>query len=216
MSLVRKNRTVYSYQNKEKIGSKFLYKDMEKSNSYQTNFKDSDFSYASLRGAKFRYCNMSECTFKETEFIGTNLHGTKFVNSKFEGAIFNATVVDETNFKGAEFSGCYSIGNLSDAKNFDSTGIEFFERMPSQSEFSTGLIMSVERLRTNDIIRRSQALHLKQGRINTLSLYILSKTYSEEQLIAFFDHFPEMVTTQFYTLSYVKKALNKYYDNFIL
>ena len=40
MSLEGKNRKVFSYNNEDRRGSNFMYKDFEKCNSYHTNFCD--------------------------------------------------------------------------------------------------------------------------------------------------------------------------------
>ena len=49
MSLKGKNRAIYSYNNEQRVGSNFMYKDFEKSHSYRSNFQNAKFDYASLR-----------------------------------------------------------------------------------------------------------------------------------------------------------------------
>lgn len=212
MSLEGKNRKVFSYNNEDRRGSNFMYKNFEKCNSYHTNFCDTNFNYASLRGAKMKYCNFSGASFVGTEFVGTNLRGSNFCNAHFEDAIFNATVLDNTIFKNATFQNCYFINTgIGKAKCFpeNSSGITFFSLYPATENFSEKLIQIVESLRENDIIRRSHTLHLKGGKINTLSLFILIQSFSEEDLIARLPKIPNLLTGQFYTLSYLERLLKK-------
>lgn len=58
-----------------------MYKDFEKPHSYNTNFQNARFDYASLRAAYMKFCNLDSSSFKETEFIGTNLRGSTFSGS---------------------------------------------------------------------------------------------------------------------------------------
>lgn len=189
-----------------------MYKDFEKANSYHSYFARADFSYASLRAAKMKYCNFSGCTFVETEFIGTNLRGSSFRGASFSGAIFNSVVLDRTDFTNATFQNCYFLGvSFNKAKNAPKNldGNTIFSSMPSLDGFSPQLLTVVESLRGNDLIRRSNTLHLKRGRINTLALYILKESYSDEELVEKLAKLPLYLTTQFHTVSYLKKILKK-------
>lgn len=219
MSLKGKNRAIYSYNNEQRVESNFMYKDFEKSHSYRSNFQNAKFDYASLRAAHMKFCNFDGASFKETEFVGTNLRGSTFRGARFQGAIFRATILENANFKDAEFIDCYFVGmGVSNAKNFpsDCNGITFLNTMPNVADFSEELINVVQELRMNDIIRRSNTLHLKQGKVNTLSLMILRKTYSEEELIQLLPMITSLIEVQFYTLSYLKMLLKKVSQTAIL
>lgn len=212
MSLAGKNKKVFSYNNADKSQSNFMYKNLEKTNSYHSNFQRAIFIYATLRGAKMKYCNFSGASFVGSEFVGTNFRGSNFSGAYFKNAIFWCTILDKTEFENAIFEDCYFITTgISSARNFpaDSTGITFFNSLPPIDSFSTELIHVVEEMRSNDIIRRSHTLHLKQGKINTLSLFILLKTFSEDDLIAKLPKLSSKVTSQFYTFSYLKKQLTE-------
>lgn len=212
MSLVGKNRKIYSYNNVDRRSSNFTYKDFEKSCSYHSNFSGCNFTAASLRAAKFKFCSFYGALFSQTEFIGTNLRGCNFSKAVFVDAIFNAAVLDRANFSGATFQNTIFLNTgISTAKNFPENvnGIIWLPGMPAYSEFSSDLLNATESLRSNDVIRRSNVLHLKRGKINTLSLYILRQTFSEEELIKAFSALPDHITTQFHTVSYLKKLLTK-------
>ena len=211
MSLVGKNRDIFSYTNENRDGSKFLYKDFEKTESYHSSFVNAVFSGTSLRGAKMKYCNFTGCSFSGVDFVGTNLRGSNFKNARFERCIFVSVTFESANLKDATFENCYMIGNLlSKAKNVpeDITGIKMFSR-PLDEPISDELAAVVQALRENDNIRRSHTLHGKNRTLNLLSLIILKETYSEEDLVRLLPLLPQYISTQFYTFSYLDALLTK-------
>ena len=88
MSLAGKNRKLFSYNNSEHIGNQFIFKDFEKTKSYNTNFSTSLFKGVSFRGAHLKYCSFKSCTFYDSDFIGTNLRGSNFTGAHFLNCIF--------------------------------------------------------------------------------------------------------------------------------
>lgn len=212
MPLTGKNRAIFSYSKKDRSGSKFVNKDFEKTKSYMSRFINADFSGTSLRAAHMKFCNFDGASFVGTEFVGTNLRGSTFRNARFIDAIFISTTLDSTDFSGATFTKCCSIAtNFSCARKPPSQmdGITILLAMPPSIDFSDELISAVEALRSNDIIRRSHTLHLKNGKPNTLSLKLLKIDHTESDLITLFSIVSKAVTTQFYTLSYLRSLLKK-------
>lgn len=88
-------------------------------------------------------------------------------------------------------------------------GILILDTMPFQESVSEKLRDVVNDLRSNDIIRRSNTLHQKGNKINTLTIMILKEIYTEEQLLKYLPQLPKYLTTQFYTVSYLKAVLKK-------
>lgn len=212
MSLVGKNRKIFSYNNQERRNRNFQYKDFEKTKSYRTDFGKAKFICVSFRAAQLKYCNFNGATFEGTEFVGTNLRGSSFKGATFKDAIFNGVVMDGTNFKGATFDNCLFIGNKIlgvGGIDVDDKNIRIVTVKPSVSDFSNELINIVQELRMNDIIRRSHTLHGKKGGVNTVYIQELLKIYSEQELCKLLLLIPEHITTQFYTLSYLKVLLKK-------
>lgn len=159
-----------------------------------------------------KYCDFTGASFVGSEFIGANFRGSNFSGAYFKEAIFCSTVLDKTFFENAKFENCYFVSTgISQARKFptDLSGLTFLHSLPSADTFSDELLQVVEKLRSNDIIRRSHTLHLKKGKVNTLSLYILLQSYSEDDLITLLPQVPNYLTTQFYTLSYLKNLLKK-------
>ncbi len=212
MSLTGKNKAIYSYNNKERSGRKFMYKDFEKTKSYNSDFSKSEFIGTSLRAAQLKFCNFNETIFTEVDFIGTNLRGSDFSNSRFINCVFVSTILDKTNFNNTRFEDCYFVStNIQCIHNFESPycGITYLDTIPPQDEISNELIEVINNLRSNDIIRKSNTLHCKKNKINTLTIMILKKYYSETQLVDLFKKLPSLLTTQFYTISYLQKLLKK-------
>ena len=212
MSLEGKNRAIFSYNNSDKQNSNIMYKDFEKTKSYHTRFINAQFTGTSLRAAQMKYCDFTGCVFSGSEFIGTNLRGSKFINAKFANCIFSGLVLDKANFRGAIFSNCYMVGvSGKSAYNFpeDLSGNVVLPAMPPQDSISRELSVVIESLRENDYIRRSHTLHLKNGKINTLTIMILNELYSNDQLIQLLPLLPKVVSTQFYTVSHLKAYLKK-------
>lgn len=212
MSLAGKNRKLFSYNNESRRESSFLYKDFEKTKSYHTDFGKAIFNYASLRAASMKFCNFNGAIFNGTEFVGTNLRGSSFKGASFKDAIFISTTLDKTDFTGAIFDNCIFCGTKIDGvKGLDSTavGINIITEKPSVNEFSAELIDVIQKLRSNDTIRKSHTLHTKKNGINTIYLSELLKEYTEEELIKMLPQVERFISTQFYTLSYLKVLLNK-------
>jgi hypothetical protein len=212
MSLVGKNRNIFSYNNENREGSKFIYKDFEKTKSYNSKFASAEFRGTSLRGAQMKFCDFTGCTFSGVDFIGTNLRGSNFTEAKFFKCIFSSTVFERANFKNAVFENCYMAGtSLKKAKNVPDhcAGVKIVSEFPPLESISNELLQLIQSLRENDIIRRSHTLHGKNGKINQLSLMILEESYTEDELIRYFRKLPEYVTTQFYTYSHLEALLKK-------
>lgn len=211
MSLKGKNRAFFSYNGKDKTGSNFMYKDFEKSKSYNTLFNQTNFNGTSLRGASMKFCSFRNSSFIGTEFIGTNLRGSIFDGSCFSKSIFNTAVLDRTSFNNATFENCFFFSTgIERAKCFppNKDGITFVDAYPPYESFSPELLNVVAELRQNEMIRRSHTLHLKGGKINTFSLMILETEFSEKELIQLLPY-ANTVPTQFYTLSYLEHLLKK-------
>ena len=211
MSLVGKNRAVFSYNNQTLLNKNFLYKDFEKTKSYHTNFSESKFGSTSFRAAHFKYCIFSNCVFKDCDFIGTNFRGSHFIDTTFENCIFMSDVFDCVKFKGTLFINCYFFGVSAPLQRLlsDIGGNTILLAPPPQDSISPELKEAINSLRANDIIRRSHTLHGKNESINTSTLLILHSDYTDEQLIKLLPIIPQFITTQFYTVSYLKMLLKK-------
>ena len=219
VSLVGKNRAIFSYNNVDRNGSNFMYKDFEKTRSYHSSFINAKFTGTSFRAAHMKYCNFSNCVFQGVDFVGTNLRGSVFNDAYFKDCIFVASVLDKANFRNATFENCYFVATgIKTAKNLpsDVDGLVILPSQPSQDSVSDELRTAIEKLRDNDFIRQSNTLHGKNGKINTLTIMILQKDYTGEELIRYLPMLPQYTSSQFYTISYLKAMLKKIEKSYII
>ncbi|HEY8891853.1 MAG TPA: pentapeptide repeat-containing protein [Clostridium sp.] len=207
-----KNRSVkgnFVYNNIEKIGKNFMYKNLERSNCYNSDFSSSNFNYVNFRGAHFKSCVFFECTFKWAEFIGTNLKDSDFENAIFENAIFDSVNLDGANFKDAEFKNTIFLStDVTKAINFDikSSGIKIFNEMPL-FEISEELKIAVLNVMKNKYVKAARVLDTKDGGINLINLMVLLENFNEETLIKGLNMLKDELNCEFYTLSYIIKFL---------
>lgn len=217
VSLQGKNRAIFSYNNVNRNGTKFIYKDFEKTRSYHSKFIGAKFEGTSFRAAHMKYCDFSACKFQDSDFVGTNLRGSVFRGAYFKNCIFIASVLDKADFKNVVFENCYLVATgVKTVKNLpvNCDGLVILPSQPSQDSITGELQISIEALRVNDIIRRSHTLHVKKGRINTLTIMILRKDYTDEELIRYLPMLPQYISSQFYTVSYLKAVLKKIEKSF--
>lgn len=207
-TLLRFGDYLFSYSNKQIEGKKFQYKDFEKTKSYNSTFKDTAFIGTSFRAAQFKYCTFINCDFVESDFVGTNFRGTKFINCSFDKCLFQSTNCEGTGFKNCKYNCCYLNGNSVDCFKCLS-GITVINLKKTQLNVLPELVKEIENLRTNDFVRRSNTLHLKQSKINMVTLFVLLQDYSQEDLINLIPRIPAYIDRDFYTISYLKRLLKK-------
>ena len=207
-----KNQSVknnFNYNNIEKKGKNFMYKNLERSNCYNCDFTRSNFDYVNFRGAHFKSCVFFECNFKWAEFIGTNLKGSNFKNTIFENAIFDSVNLDGADFKDAEFKNTIFLStDLTKAKNLSikNSDTKVFSEMP-EIEISEDLRTSVINAMKNKYVKSARVLDTKDGGINIINLMILLDNFDEEILIKGLNIIKTELDCDFYTLSYLVKFL---------
>ena len=199
----------FIYNNIEKKGKNFMYKNLERSNCYNCDFSNSNFDYVNFRGAHFKSCNFFKCTFKWSEFIGTNLKGSNFKNTIFENTIFDSVNLDGVDFKDAEFKNTIFLStDVTKTKNFNfkQSGVKIFSEMP-QLEISEDLRIAVVNVMRNKYVKEARILDTKDGNINIINLMILLENFDEETLIKGLNIIEGQLDCDFYTLSYIIKFL---------
>ena len=195
----------FHYNKAEKMNKNFMYNNLARSNCYASSFAGSNFNFVSFRGAHFKSCDFYGCTFKGAEFIGTNLKNSKFRHAKFENTIFEEVNLDNVDFRDAEFKDVIFVGcDLSKCTNLgvDVLNITVFDEMP-ELQISVELENSINKALANKFIKASRVLDTKEGKINTVKIYLLQKQFSEEDLIKGFNVMGEEIDREFHTLSYL-------------
>lgn len=209
MAINRSAPENFHYDNAEKTNKNFIYKNLNRSKCYNCNFSNSNFDYASLRGAHFKKCNFFRCSFKGAEFIGSNLKGCKFKEAKFEDTVFEGANLDGVDFIDAKFKNTIFVGcDITKAKNLNENhkGIKILDSMPEfemDEEFEK-LILS---LSENQYIKKSRLFDTKDGKINTLTLMILSEKFDKVTLTEGLHYIKYEIDKDFHTLSYVIRLI---------
>ncbi len=199
----------FNYNNIEKTNKNFMYKNLERSNCYNSDFTNSNFDYVSFRGAHFKSCTFFECTFKWAEFVGTNLKGSTFKNALFENAIFDSVNLDGVNFKDAEFKNTIFMStDVEKAKNLNiqDPGIKIYTEMP-QLDISEELQNTVRNVLENKYVKNARVFDTKDGGLNLLNIMILLENFDEETLIKGLNLIQSELDKDFYTLSYIIRFL---------
>jgi uncharacterized protein YpiB (UPF0302 family) len=76
-------------------------------------------------------------------------------------------------------------------------------------DLTTELLSAFETLMSNPYVKSSRVLDTKDKNLNTVSVMILVKLFSEEKLIKAFDEIQSHLDRNFYTLSYLIKLIEK-------
>lgn len=199
------------YNNTQKTNKNFMYRDLKRSNCYNTNFSGSNFSFASFRGAHFKSCDFFDCKFEWTEFIGTNLKKSKFKKSIFKNVVFEGVNLDGVDFLDAKFENVILVNtNIEKAKNLilpEETRV--FEIMP-ELNISDSLKKAINLAMENKFIKNSRTLDTKEGEINPISVMLLLENFNEKSLIKGLNLMNEKVEKDFSTLSYIIKTIKGY------
>jgi len=203
--------TSFSSNNVEKKSKTFMYQNLAKSKSFNSNYSRSNFDYVCFRGAHLKSCDFYGCTFNSTEFIGTNLKDSKFTNAKFENAVFEGARLVDVDFKGAEFINTIFVAcDMDTVKNLNlrDENIRVFKEMP-EFEISEELKTTLETVMENKFVKKSRVLDTREGKINYISLMILQDNFDEETLIKGLNKIEEHTDRDFYTLSFIIKLIKK-------
>ena len=187
------------YNNTQKTNKNFMYRDLKRSNCYNTNFSGSNFSFASFRGAHFKSCDFFDCKFEWTEFIGTNLKKSKF-KSIFKNVVFEGVNLDGVDFLDAKFENVILVNiNIEKAKNlFLPEETRVFEIMP-ELNISDSLKKAINLAMENKCIKNSRTLDTKEGEINPISVMLLLENFNEKSLIKGLNLMNEKVEKDFST-----------------
>ena len=205
------------YNNAQKTNKNFMFRDLKRSNCYNSEFSGSNFSFTSFRGAHFKSCDFFDCKFEWTEFIGTNLKKSKFKRSIFKNVVFEGVNLEGVDFSEAKFENVILVNtDIEKAKNLllpEDTKI--FEEMPAL-EISDSLKEAIEDAMENEFIKRSRTLDTKDGGINPISVMILLENFNEKSLINGLNLMQDRSEKDFSTLSYIIKTIKGYAASGIL
>lgn len=208
----RKHNKFFSYNNEDRADRDFLYKNFEKSNSYNTNFTRSKFTYVNFFKSTMKYCGFNGALFIGSEFKNANLRGSRFKGAVFKDVIFINTKLDKAVFTGALFENVIFVGsNIGQARGLlkNTPGITIYTTMPN-IELSSQLKQAIGDAIKNPYIKESEVLQFnKKQRLNNINIQRLLEIYSENQLLMGLRLAKDNINKKFYTLSYIVKFFSK-------
>ncbi|MDF2612234.1 MAG: pentapeptide repeat-containing protein [Clostridia bacterium] len=212
MAISKRANDQINYSNRKKANQDFMYKDLRRSNCFNTDFSNSNFNYTSFRGAQFKSCNFFECTFEAAEFVAANLKNSQFKQAKFENTIFDSANLEGADFEGAVFKNVIFVSTDTSKTlnlNLSNQGIRVFDEMP-KFEVSKRLETAVNSAMKNDYIKFARVLDTKEGAISPISMMRLLETFDEETLIKGLGVLKRNVDRDFCTLSSIIQTIQTY------
>ena len=203
---VRKYNKFFSYKNENREGRNFRYKNFGRSNSYNTRFTRSDFTFVNFEKAIMKYCGFNGATFHGAEFKNTNLKGSRFKGSSFRDTIFYHTNLAKTDFSGAVFENVVFIGtNVRNIQGISQTasGISVHSSIPAV-QLTDNLRAALFGTKRNAYIVRSGVLCLDRGdQLFLVNIKRLLDRFTEDELTTGLKLATQQIRTNFYTLSYL-------------
>ncbi|WP_373072229.1 pentapeptide repeat-containing protein [Sulfurimonas sp.] len=215
MSTNDKNKKAFSYKFLDRRGRNFLYKNFNKSSSFNANFSEAIFSGTSFIGTKFKICSFYGSTFNGCLLQGTLFNKCNLTNATFENTIIISSSFKNTKLRGCKFYNCkiFSTKLKPIIPERNLTNSTFLDKVPDSKNFNQELLYTIESLRANDYIRRSKVLHRKKGLLNTISIEVLVSEFGENFLIENLPELANITTNEFHTLSYIQNLLKKIQKN---
>ncbi|PPK48239.1 pentapeptide repeat-containing protein [Marinobacter persicus] len=161
----------------------FRNKFYSKAQCFRADFSKSSFVNVNFKGAILTGCNFKDSTFTQVEFLGTNLKKSNFTGSVFKYCVFSRVLMKNSNFRDCTFEECIFVStNVVVAKNVViGKRNRIFKQQPSP-EVSQEILTLLDGFRFNSKVQNSRVLHLKGGKINTLTLQSLVERLGEKRL----------------------------------
>ena len=155
---------------------------LAKSISSKVRFSNKTFFNVNLRGSRLRSCSFKNIKIVLSDFSGVILNKNRFTNVHFEKCVFYAAIFRDCRFKNCTFEKCIFINTNTESLNHSildcSKKYNFYEmKIPDD------LKDQLTEYRNIPILQKNRLLHLKGGRINTATLFILLSKISKYKLL---------------------------------
>ncbi|GAB3535525.1 pentapeptide repeat-containing protein [Photobacterium alginatilyticum] len=154
-----------------------------KAQCFRANFSNVSFNNVNFKGAMLTSCSFKKATFSQVEFLGTNLKKSNFTDATFKYCVFSGALMKKVNFRNCRFEKCIFVNtNLRQSKHLviDDTN-RIFDSHPSL-KLDSELEYLLEGLRFNPKLHNSRVLHLKGGKLNSLTVQILIERLGNQRL----------------------------------
>lgn len=154
-----------------------------KAQCFRANFSQASFFNVNFKGAILTSCSFKSASFSQVEFLGSNLKKSNFTNSTFKHCVFSGVLMKKANFKGCRFENCIFVNtNLGAAKNMTIDENNTLLSHHPIVEVSSELMELFNGLRFHPKIQNSRVLHLKGGKLNSLTVMSLLQRLGENCL----------------------------------
>lgn len=146
------------------------------------------------------------------EFTGLNMKKNRFRETKFNNCVFFGCNMEGADFRNAIFKNTYFINcKLKGIKNFLVTDeIRIVTQYPKLS-LSEPLEEILKTMSLNPKLEKYHILTINRRKTNQWMLSVLLSTFSERELLKFFEKLLGSNKSQFYTIFDYEIALHKYY-----
>lgn len=205
-----KHNKLFSYKNEERRNRDFTYKNFAKSDSYNSIFTLSNFSFVNFDQVSMKYCGFNGALFCGSEFKNSNLRGSRFIGAVFKDTIFYNTKLHNVNFKNAKFENVIFISTSVRESKFISNstpGITFYNSVPEigmKLEFKE----AIDCTNNNIYIKKSEILFYKKAKkLNSINIIRLLNEFSESELTEGLIAASKEINKDFFTLSYLTKYI---------
>lgn len=193
-------------------------KGIERSYQYKINvhnccFNDAKFEKVRYRAGHITYSYLRKATFKNVDFIFLNLKKSSFKGSNFIDVVFNGCNLDGVNFSDCSFKNVYFINckiskelrkQLQEKIIIINTNNILISEELKKTILSTGKIKSLEKYRI---------LTISNNKINKMMVGLLTRNYTEVQIIKFLGKIVDSNKMQMFTLHDYIYSMDKYYNN---
>lgn len=153
-----------------------------KSICLKINFSNKLFLNANLRGSKFKNCKFNSAKFICIDFNGVIFKKAKFVNVIFKKCLFYGTIFDDCSFLECNFENCVFINT-----NIEEIGIPENKNTiltyPPKISLSEQTLVEIERYKKIKKLSVSRLLHIKGGKLNNATFYVIHKKVTDEEKI---------------------------------
>lgn len=145
-------------------------------------FNNRTFFNVNFRGSRLRKIKFNSCKFILCDFYGVILNKGAFSNVFFRKCIFYASIFRDIKFKNCQFDNCIFINMntqlLMDCKMVDCLEFSYYD-LKILDDINFDFCFT----RKYSIFQKNRILHLKGGRINLATVFLVLQYMSYEEFI---------------------------------
>lgn len=170
---------------------------------YKPNYHRRTFT--KITGSRFKAGHFTKCTFRNVifnnDFIGVNLKGSNFKNAQISNCFFLHCDFSKSDFGNCTFNSVYFCAcKFTDCKEINRVPKQMIYKNTNYMNISQTLNSFVLSNLANKRIEKNRILTISASKINSWAICILLLSFSEQTLLAFFNHIVKKNPNAFRTL----------------